>query len=101
MKQKCEGLFTKGDCLYAINNMKVSNSPGLIAQALSFISGTSWPLIGDIMLDAHSKVAFIMLSSSTTEASHNGRMRQFELCVQSVPQPVAHMSIAACMPSEW
>ena len=48
-----------------------------------------------IHAQAYSKVAFIILSSSTIEASHPGLMRQFELFA-IITQPIA---IAACQAS--
>ena len=45
-----------------------------------------------------SKVAFIILSPSTIEASHPGLMRQFELYT-IITQHIALMSVAACQAS--
>ena len=45
-----------------------------------------------------SKVAFIILSPSTIEASNSWLMRQFELYA-IISQPIALMSVAACQAS--
>ena len=50
MKEMCEGLFTKGECLNAINNMKRNKSPGLDGLSIEFYA-KFWPLIGDLMVD--------------------------------------------------
>ena len=46
-----------------------------------------------------SKVAFIILSYFTIEASHSGFMRQFELYAIIYPTYSTHAR--CCMPNEW
>ena len=46
-----------------------------------------------------SKVVFIILSPSAIEASNTGLMSQFELSV-IITQPIALMSISACLVSD-
>ena len=48
--------------------------------------------------DNKSKVAFITLSPSAIEVSHNGLMRQFEMFT-IITQPIALIFVAACLVS--
>ena len=54
MKEKCEGLFTKEECVNAINNMKRNKSPGLDGLSIEFYA-KFWPVIGDLMVDVYNE----------------------------------------------
>ena len=54
MKEKCEGLFTREECVNAINNMKRNKSPGLDVLSIEFYA-KFWPVIGDLMVDVYNE----------------------------------------------
>jgi hypothetical protein len=76
-KQKCEGAFSKEECLKALKNMKNNKTPGLDGFTSEFYGGKNW---NDV---------YIYLVRSLNTAGEVGRL--------SISQ---RQSVITCIPKE-